>query len=42
MYNRNRKGKRSNESSKSGSATGVPVGVDYTGKELQVALVQLG
>ena len=41
LNNRTRKGPRSNESSESGSATGVPVGVDYTGKELQVALVQL-
>ena len=29
-----RKGQRSNESSESGSATGVPVGADYTGKNI--------
>ena len=38
LYNRNKKGQRSNESSESGSATGVPVGVDYTGRVLTVCV----
>ena len=35
-----RKGPRSNEGSDAGSATGVPVGADYTGKLLKAKITQ--